>query len=178
MIKDPIRTSATKAAFAEAFCQLSKHKPLAKITIHELSNKAGYNRSTFYQYFRDTYDLLEFIENNLIEQIKGVLAANLREHSLADSFIMAFTKVHHENAIYYNALLQAEYFTSFIVRFKQEILPLLAEKLVINSDDKKALYALDFRLSGMIAVISRWLQNGRDMPAEELAELICKLFNN
>ena len=51
MNKNTIQTEATKQAFVDALCQLTCKKPVARVTVKEISDKAGYNRSTFYQYF-------------------------------------------------------------------------------------------------------------------------------
>lgn len=45
-------------------------KPIEKISIQEITNKAGYNRSTFYQYFSDIYELLTYVEDELLSYIK------------------------------------------------------------------------------------------------------------
>ena len=50
---------STKENIIEAFWKLYAEKPIEKITIQELMNKAGYHRSVFYVYFKDIYDLLE-----------------------------------------------------------------------------------------------------------------------
>lgn len=49
-------------------------KPIEKISIQEISNKSGYNRSTFYQYFTDIYELLDSVENDLLNDMKKELA--------------------------------------------------------------------------------------------------------
>ena len=46
----------TKENLVEAFWTLYKDKPLEKITVKEITDKAGYNRGTFYSYFKDTYE--------------------------------------------------------------------------------------------------------------------------
>ena len=43
----------------EAFLQLCQTLPCDKITVSQLTKKAGYNRSTFYAYFNNTDDLLK-----------------------------------------------------------------------------------------------------------------------
>lgn len=40
-----------------------------KVTIKQITDKAGYNRSTFYKYFLDINDILEYGENILINHI-------------------------------------------------------------------------------------------------------------
>lgn len=56
------RITRTKDAICQAFFSLTAKKPFAKITASEIISKAHVNRSTFYRYYRDKYDLLDQIE--------------------------------------------------------------------------------------------------------------------
>lgn len=58
--------SNTKQDLIDAFWYFYCNKRIEKITIKEITLKAGYNRSTFYEYFIDIYDVLEQIESSLI----------------------------------------------------------------------------------------------------------------
>jgi len=51
MKKQPEITEKTKQSFISVFCELYCQKPIEKITVQEIANKSGYNRSTFYQDF-------------------------------------------------------------------------------------------------------------------------------
>lgn len=73
MKKQPEITERTRQIFVDAFCELYTQKPIEKISVQELTKKAGYNRSTFYLYFSDLYELREYVENDLIEFIKYIL---------------------------------------------------------------------------------------------------------
>ena len=42
--------SATREVFIDTFCELYRTKPVEKITVSEITRKAGYNRATFYDY--------------------------------------------------------------------------------------------------------------------------------
>lgn len=70
MKKQPQITEKTKQKFVEVFCELYSQKPIEKISVQEISNKSGYNRSTFYQYFTDIYELLDSVENDLLNEMK------------------------------------------------------------------------------------------------------------
>ncbi|MFC6651830.1 TetR/AcrR family transcriptional regulator [Paenibacillus rhizoplanae] len=70
MNKQPQVTEKTRQRFIEVFCELYSQKPIEKISIQEIANRSGYNRSTFYQYFTDIYELLDAVENNLLHDIK------------------------------------------------------------------------------------------------------------
>lgn len=57
MRKQPEVTEQTKTNLRTAFWELYKEKPIEKITIKEITDAAGYNRGTFYLYYKDVYDL-------------------------------------------------------------------------------------------------------------------------
>ncbi|MBQ8043992.1 MAG: TetR/AcrR family transcriptional regulator, partial [Clostridia bacterium] len=62
-----LRTEKTKKHIIEAFIELRASKPIEKITIKELSDKAYINKATFYRHYEDIYALSETIEDKLIE---------------------------------------------------------------------------------------------------------------
>ena len=59
----------TKQALQEAFWELYKNKSIEKISVREITERAGYNRGTFYLYYKDVYDILEQSEQLLIREI-------------------------------------------------------------------------------------------------------------
>ena len=70
MKKRPDITERTKANLITAFCKVLENKKFDKITVKEITDQAGYYRSTFYQYFTDISDLMDYVENIFIEDIK------------------------------------------------------------------------------------------------------------
>ena len=52
-----------------AFIELRSSRPLEKIMITELCEKADINKSTFYAYFKDIYDLSDQLEEQLIKRV-------------------------------------------------------------------------------------------------------------
>ena len=57
MKKQPQITEQTRKTLIKAFLQLNKKTEIQKITINRICKTANFNRSTFYQYFSDIYDL-------------------------------------------------------------------------------------------------------------------------
>lgn len=55
--------------FSRALFDALKEKRIESITVAELCEKAGYPRSTFYNYFDDIYDLLDFCWGRMAEDI-------------------------------------------------------------------------------------------------------------
>ena len=60
---------------AESFKEIAAVKPIEKITIKEITDRAGVIRPTFYNHFQDKYELLEWITiNELFAPIEPLLS--------------------------------------------------------------------------------------------------------
>ncbi len=62
----------TQKAIRESFLELRKDLPLAKIKVKAICDMAMINKSTFYKYYEDVYDLSDKLENELIEEMLRV----------------------------------------------------------------------------------------------------------
>ena len=80
-----LRTKQGKT-FINVFCDLYSQKPIGKISIQEIAKQVGYNRSTFYQYFTDIYELLDYVEERVLNP--------LRRKWQAESFLHIIFKMH------------------------------------------------------------------------------------
>ena len=64
-----LRVKKTKSAIINAFLTLRAQKPLEKITIKELAERAMINKATFYLHYRDVYDLSETMETDVVSRV-------------------------------------------------------------------------------------------------------------
>ena len=60
------RIRKTKQQLRQSLTALLKEKPIQDITVRELADLADINRGTFYLHYRDVYDLLNQIEEELL----------------------------------------------------------------------------------------------------------------
>lgn len=74
-MKTDLRVRYTRKVIQEAFWTLLKEKPLAKITVKEVCERALINRSTFYKHYLDCYDLLDKMQEDVISQLEEQLAS-------------------------------------------------------------------------------------------------------
>lgn len=69
----------SKKRIEETFLLLLRKKPIERISVTELCEKAGINRSTFYAHYIDIYDLMEKVTDSfvrhLFHDITGKLSA-------------------------------------------------------------------------------------------------------
>ena len=54
-----------KQAFAASLTNLLRKEAIEKITVDQICEEANVHRSTFYRYFTDKYDLLEYVFKNI-----------------------------------------------------------------------------------------------------------------
>lgn len=69
MSKRQAITAQTKQNIIDAFWALYRQNPGAPITVRDIVMRAGYNQSTFYEYFRDVPAVLEALEEMIIPTV-------------------------------------------------------------------------------------------------------------
>ena len=79
MRKTDARIRYTQSVLKQALLSFLKEKPINKITVKEVCERAGLNRATFYAHYSDCFALLESIEEDLLEAFQQSL-------KLVDSF--------------------------------------------------------------------------------------------
>ncbi len=84
------RVRITKTMFQDAFLRLLAVKPVQSITIKELCEAAGVNRGTFYLHYRDTYDLLQQVEDSILEDLDALLDSGIITHKTSRAALAAF----------------------------------------------------------------------------------------
>ncbi len=171
MKKQPERTAATRSAFVDAFISISESKPIEKITIQEIADKAGYNRTTFYQYFEDTYHLLSYMEDCIVSYIQKSIVTRIGEIPEKEKFVQLFTDMYCENNKYLKVLFNSVNYHRFEQKLKRILTPAFEKQICLTLDNVQAEYIIDFYLSGMISIIAKWITS-EDMPAEEFAQLV------
>ncbi|MCR5345484.1 MAG: TetR/AcrR family transcriptional regulator C-terminal domain-containing protein [Lachnospiraceae bacterium] len=98
MRKSDARVRYTEKVVKNAFLEILAKKPINKITVTEVCERAQINRSTFYTHYSDCFEVLEVIEqeiiNDFIESLKLIKEPDER------AFIMAIYTIirQHEDA--------------------------------------------------------------------------------
>lgn len=170
MKKQPEVTNKTKKAFMDAFCEMYTQKPIERISVQEITNKAGYNRSSFYQHFCDIYDLLDYLESSILSSL------NQKLHG-GDEGIHEILSLSDEKSLYLNALFGNFGSNHFLERLKASI-PFESHGLNISKDDPLTPYLMEFHLSTVLSLFRLWYQREKDLPQEELFKLMQRLYTN
>ena len=95
--------NAIDLVLAESLIELSAKKPIDKITIKEITDKAGVIRPTFYNHFQDKYELIEWIiKTELLEPIFEAIVLMLNNISANSVFYKKALKL--EGAVTFNQI--------------------------------------------------------------------------
>ena len=170
MNKQPETTEKTRQRFLDVFCELYTQKPIEKISVQEITRKAGYNRSTFYQYFFDIYDLLAYVENDVLEYIQRnrTKTVDISTHTPIEDILKMFK----EKGTYLKALMGDYGNFRFLELIKKEF------SIIAKSDNEITPYLLEFRISTVLTLFHQWERRGEDLPVEKMLGLIDDLYAN
>lgn len=173
MRKNPVVTAQTRQNLIDAFWEIYRTRRIETITVKEITIKAGYNRSTFYEYFTDVYDVLNTIEAELIAKLQEFPVYRLTVDESVDPMKMIIgLYAQHKN--YLSVLLGSNGDPSFQQKIKDSMKPVFKELLLNKGvkDDIKLDFTLEYALSAMIGVLNYWFHQNEEMPLEQLMELM------
>jgi len=169
--------SQTKQNLIDAFWALYCEIKIEKITVKDITNRAGYNRGTFYEYFKDVYDVLEYIENSLIPTLSELppISIGLEIRGMP---MNAFFELYEKNNKYYAVLLGDGGDPAFASKLKNSIKPMIMKELAKEpvADQTELDYILEYTLSAMIGIMSYWFRQPDKLPNVKLHELVNKLM--
>jgi len=181
MKKQPEVTAQTRQNLTDAFWSLYKKKRIEKITVREITQQAGYNRGTFYEYFLDVYDVLEQLEKSIMPQVPDLPPMDLPIIAGAPGMpfpVEAFMKLYETYNEYYTVLLGDNGDSAFMGKIKKAMLPKQKEMLLASgaSDGFELDAVLEYTNISMIGMLAYWFRLEIKPPVEEFLALMYKIM--
>lgn len=166
----------TKENIKTAFWELYEGKQIGKITVSEVCRKAGYNRSTFYEYYKDIYEVLEDIETELItkEDFRDLILKNIVFGDVREQILNQFLALYEAKGRYLSVLLGEHGDPSFRPRLINRVAPVIIEMAggLSESDHRRLMYLMEYQSSGIMSILNRWFLEGKPVPAEDMVEIL------
>lgn len=172
----------------EAFISLLEKKDFEYITIKEVCDHAGVNRSTFYLHYETTRDLLmetlEYINSQFVGYFKTDAAATIERINngnleelifITPGYLnpyLEFIKDH--KRLFATALRRPEAFHSdtFFQKMLVHLFDPIMERFFIPEEERS--YMLSFYIKGIIGIVTEWLGKDCAEPVGFIAGLIMK----
>lgn len=168
----------TKQHIQDVFLELYKRNPIGKITVKQITNLAGYSKGTFYLYFKDIYEVLETIENELIKE-SGNFDLTYRNHITIDEMITESIRLFRSYGNELSILLSENGNPDFIIKYKSQMKQNIIKMVESRSDTTFFIddFQLEYVVSGMLSSIIYWF-NEKPFEEDELFRRIIKLVNS
>jgi AcrR family transcriptional regulator len=149
---DP-RIKRTRAFIGEAFSQLLTEKGFQALSVQDITEKAGVNRTTFYLHFADKFALLDYSISQTFRQELEKRTLNLCHYTpenLRSLIITVGEFIVNSNAHCAHADTQFETLVETQVKNQvQELLKVWGEKSHMNTDVKTAAIAASWAIYGL-----------------------------
>lgn len=178
--KEDRRVRKTKKLLRGALTELLKEKPIQEIKVREIADMVDINRGTFYQHYRDVYDMLNSIEDEIFVDFRnffGNFSDNLEEE--ADHFFISLFSYIKENADLIAVLLGPNGDPSFIERLEDMVRDKCLNEWIVKYkvvDSKTFEYYYAFLVTGCIGLIRLWLNTEMKESPEEIARILEKFL--
>lgn len=165
---------AIDTLLAESFKELAIKQPIEKITIKEITDKAGVIRPTFYNHFQDKYELLEWIiSTQLLQPVEPLIQNGMVNEAL----VLLFTGIEREKEFYTRAC-RLEGQNSFLSIAQGCVERLLLGVIRESAEGRQQKYVwltperiAEYYAQSMCYVVITWIREGMTISAKELAEI-------
>lgn len=166
------RVRKTKKQLRMALTSLMMTKSVGEITVREIAELADVNRGTFYAHYKDVYDLLSQLEENIFVRLEEISVTNSASdwdgttfHYLEDVLTLCY-----ESADVYRALIcrnnDLEFQQRLFETLKGQYMRGFLER-TCTADERTLELFCSFIVQGMLSITKDWMNSGlRETPAE------------
>lgn len=181
----------TACLMNEALINLLEKKNYNYITVKEICEKAGVNRSTFYLHYETMEDLLletiEYIGNKVGDKLKKEKAFDkeyikicpIEELKLiTPQYLIPYLEFVRENKKVFMAVALQPYVlktNEIFNKLNDDVFAPILKRFCIS--EKEGKYRLAFGLNGIYAVIMLWIKEGCTEDIDYITQLLIKCLN-
>lgn len=166
--------SNTDQLLAQSFKELCCRQPIEKITIKEITDRAGVIRPTFYNHFQDKYELLEWIiMREVLMPIKPLLQAQMVDEAI----LLIFTSLEREKEFYIKASrLEGQNSFESIARncVREVLLELMKDHDVFLTPKNSWItpeHIAEYYAQSLCYVVMTWLKGNMPLEPKEMVEV-------
>ena len=176
MKTDP-RIRYTRSIIQTSFLELLRQNPEENITVREICEKAEINRSTFYKHYRDCYDLINHMKEDILKQYDEMLAGmKARGVQMTLTAILLMLR---DNAALFRAFRRSGGEHNFANQLAGRCFSFMDLHISIDpalgwSESQKEM-AYSFLIGGTSGIIEYWLKNDCMEQPEQVAASIMEL---
>lgn len=177
---------ATAARMDEAFLELIEKKDFTYITVKEICEKAGVNRSTFYLHYENIGDLLAESAQHIIDEFVAFMPhdtmeflGKLQGRPLEELYLITpeyltpyLTYIKEHRCIFRATVEQASALrmNDAYRELNRYVLAPILNRYQVPPDNQR--YMMQFFISGIMAIINEWLKDDCKDSIEYIVSII------
>lgn len=165
-MKESHRAMETRERFKKAFFTLYAERKIETITIKEVADLAGFNRGTFYLYYKSIYDLLQKTEQELLEDFSKRVEYHVKLYygKINNPDEKVFQEMQEnflKNGDYFKVLNGENGDPRFKAKMKNIVKDAYRKHLNIESGKRVSMfeYLLEYLVEANTSIIQYWLEN-------------------
>ena len=176
----------TAVRFDKALLSLLEKKPFEYITISEICEDAGVNRSTFYLHYENTADLLKEATTYVLDNFASYFSVDMESiaskyencdlqelNFINEKYLHPYLSFIKENQRLFAAVLsQPTVFESKAIfqRLFDDVFNPILDRFHYPRDEQH--YVMMFYLNGITAIITEWLKEDCRKSIEDISSII------
>lgn len=166
----------TRSNLVNAFWDLYCEKDINKITIKEITDRAGYNRATFYIYFKNAQQVLDYVEEQLYTMMTDYSSETYKPQNKeeAERILRESIAQLDENRRFLCVLLSEKGDPKFASNFREHFRSCISRIVEIGELEATVPldFAIDFIIGGIVNCLQRWYETQPDTSSLELVQNI------
>ncbi len=176
--KQPEVTAQTRRNLIDAYWELYSSDTTGKITVKMITDRAGYNRGTFYAYFLDIEDMHQQLEDELLpseESFEKLKEATVSKNSR--DILEIFTQLDRTMGAKLSLLLSPKGSLSFQSKVKSTLKQLILKHLPLALMERESVvdYKTEMLCGIFYETVRYWYDRGnRQFTEEEMTALMLK----
>lgn len=169
------RVRKTKSQLKTALTQLMAEKGIRDISVKELTELADINRGTFYLHYKDIFDMVDSLEQEMFDEFNHILNDRQdNEESRPLSILIDVFKFLQDNSKMCMVLLGPNGDVAFMDRLKNLVREKCLRDWMSYYSEKNAQnfeYYYSFIVSGCTGLFMKWLEEGMKETPEQMSAL-------
>lgn len=174
MLKNPQDRRAMRTAMQikETMFSFLESKAIHEISVAQICRECQINRATFYDHYRDVFDLVQDMESDILRQLRELMETVTPEETPSDVVSQLFFAFLGQRRQQMKVLLNGERSREFSRRLDEQIMPFFERKArqnyVIPQEKERAFqYALRFAATGYYRFFMQVIDSGQEDTEEE-----------
>lgn len=173
------RVKKTKSTLRACLFDLLENKKLSAVTVKELTEMADINRSTFYFYYKDIYDMMEQIQDEIYDVFLHEIIMQKCDFESIDQYVIyvqRFLDFCKDNFAECKFVISNDCNNILAEKIKKALLENVPDSADFFDKSDARYYLTTYCISAIQGTILQWMQDGMQTNTAQLARFLSNTY--